>query len=377
MNSEFSAVLGGILSPDNNERARSEGVFRTFKNQDPNQCIRLLVEGLQPGSGLAVEQRQLSTILLRRTILSEDGYDESEQSFWDTLAPQTQAGVLGGLLMCLESESTPLVLKKLYSVISDLASFLFERSVDWPQLLPTLFKMAGNAQSDVQRRSAFEAFSQLAVGLGAEVFRPMLASVMSMLQAGLRDAQDYKVRLSALSATLSFLQIMEQEDYNAFMQYRALLPDMLECVTIPIKYGKEVEANASLELFIELAEVQPSFFEGELERIISTMLAIARGSDIPEETLRYATEMLITLTESRPEAMEKVPGYVPAMLDVLLKWMTENEEEDSEWENFEDENEMTNYTAGKEGLDRLCVALGNEQTQKPFKHSIFFYTLLF
>lgn len=358
MNSEFSSVLRGILSPDNNERAQSEGVFKAFKQQDPNQCVRLLVEGLQPGSGLPVEQRQLSAILLRRTILSQDGDDDLDQSFWDRLAPQTHAGVLGGLLVCLESESTPIVLKKLYDAISDLAAFLFERSVDWPQLLPTLFKMAANMQSDTQRRSAFEAFSQLAMALGAEVFRPMLASVMGMLQAGLRDAQDYKVRLSALSATLSFLQIMEQEDYGAFMQYRTLLPDMLECVTIPIKYGKEIEANASLELFIELAEVQPSFFEGELERIISTMLAIARGSAVPEETVRYATEMLITLTESRPETMGKIPGYVPAVLDILLKWMTENEEEESEWENFEDENEMTNYTAGKEGLDRLCVALG-------------------
>ena len=136
---------------------------------------------------------------------------------------------------------------------------------------------------------------------------------------------------------------------------------MLECITVPVRYGKEAEANASLELFIELAEVQPSFFEDDAERVVSTMLAVARASNVPEETMRYATEMIVSLAEARPGLLAKMPGFVPAVLEVLLKWMTENEEDESDWENFDDDNEMTNYAAGREGLDRLCVALGKKK----------------
>ena len=371
MNSEFAAILSGILSPDNSVRAHSERLFKTLKQQDPGQCARLLVEGLQPGSGLTIEQRQLTAILLRRTVLSEDGDDnnnETEPCFWDRLAPPMRAGVLSGLLASLEGESSRLVLKKLYDAISDLALFLLERGTDWPQLLPTLFKMAGSTsqqqqQQQQQQRSttAFEVFAQLAVALGPDVFRPMLGPVLVMLQSGLRDAQDYRVRLAALGAALSFLQIMEQEDAAAFAQYKTLLPDMLECITVPVRYGKEAEANASLELFIELAEVQPSFFEDDAERVVSTMLAVARASNVPEETMRYATEMIVSLAEARPGLLAKMPGFVPAVLEVLLKWMTENEEDESDWENFDDDNEMTNYAAGREGLDRLCVALGKKK----------------
>lgn len=77
-------------------------------------------------------------------------------------------------------------------------------------------------------------------------------------------------------------------------------------------------------------------------------------------TRQTCLELLLTLCEGAPGLMRKYQPFAPAVIPIVLEWMSELEDE-QEWyqgETIEDENESSNETAGEQAMDRLAIYLG-------------------
>lgn len=121
--------------------------------------------------------RELSMVLLRKTLISKETVGEGEHKqivrFWPKLSAQTQETVKTELLAAIEHEPLQSGRKKLCDTISELSLFLtaFSESSEshivqkWPKLLPFLFQLSQSANDD-HRKSALDIFCKLCLYLG-------------------------------------------------------------------------------------------------------------------------------------------------------------------------------------------------------------------
>ena len=97
---------------------------------------------------------------------------------------------------------------------------------------------------------------------------------------------------------------MEKEDESTVTQFQTLLPLMLECISAALNQRSENEAQKALEMFVELAEIEPGFFKPSLPTVIGAMMQIAQATTLQDETRRYGLEVLLTLCEVKPLMMK-------------------------------------------------------------------------
>lgn len=87
------------------------------------------------------------------------------------------------------------------------------------------------------------------------------------------------------------------------------------------------------------------------------------NDDIGDSWRHIVLEVIVTLTETVPPMMRKEsPKYLPALVPLILKMMTELEDDD-DWsvmdEILEDDNDSNNVVA-ESALDRLACSLGGK-----------------
>ena len=133
---------------------------------------------------------------------------------------------------------------------------------------------ATKSPNDLLRESSFTIFADLASLLGPNQFRGYFAVICDILKEGLLDPKTYDVRLSALLATSSFLQIIEDEDSKNLNMFRPLLPHMLDCINVALQHQKEEDAQEALEMFIDLAENSSAFFKPSIQVLVKNMFEI-------------------------------------------------------------------------------------------------------
>eukprot|EP00727_Mastigamoeba_balamuthi_P011986 m51a1_g741 putative arm repeat superfamily protein isoform 1 (1083) ;mRNA; f:497898-501852 len=343
---QFLELVSKLLSPDNTQRGEAEAALNALKTKDPNNLVLALLATARFATA-APEVRQMAVTALRPMLVKD------KETIWATLTPETQSAVKAEMLNIIQNERASGVLRKASDTIADLCTFLADKG-GWAELLPFMFTCA-TSQEETHKECSLNIFAQLAILLGADTFRQHFTVVRDLLQHALADTR-IKVKLAALNATSAFLQIMEKEDDAHVTQFQQLLPLMLECISSALNQQQEQEAQKALEMFVELAEVEPNFFKASLPTVISAMMQIAQAASLNDETRRYALEVLLTLCEVKPVMMKKQPEFVKAMVYLLLSWMV-GVQDYKEWYDFEDPDEIGNDDVAEEAIDRFCIAL--------------------
>ncbi|KAK6925778.1 Importin repeat 4 [Dillenia turbinata] len=213
------------------------------------------------------------------------------------------------LLACIQREEAKTISKKLCDTVSELASGILPDG-GWPELLPFMFQCVSSDSPKLQE-SAFLIFAQLSQYIG-ETLIPHIKHLHSCLS--------------------------NSSDRDRFQD---LLLPMMRTLTETLNSGQEATAQEALELLIELAGAEPTFFEKAI-----------------------AIEFVITLAEAReraPGMMRKFPQFISRLFAILMKMLLDVED-DPLWHTaeaeIEDASELSNYSVGQECLDRLSISLG-------------------
>lgn len=353
---QFEALLVALMSPDNTIRGKAETAFSEQKKTAPDFVIQSL---LQVGRSSANQElRPFSVILLRRALLG----NLQDKSLWDNIQPGTQQWVKQELLVALQNEELPGVRSQLCDAIADIAGDLLEdNNGAWNELLDALLRMS-NSQVWYHRQSALIIFSQISPYI-IELFTPKFAVIKQILQQGLTDTQNIKVRLAALDASNSFIHTFTEQPARGELQ--TLLPNMLEVIANCLNIKDEDNAQNALKSFIEIAEMDASFIKPFVNIIIDAMIKIIQAKDLKDSTKQLASEFLVTYIENKPTHSRTIPGFINTVLNILLQSMLDMEDTPlNEWnlqdENFDGTVDIINCIVAQENLDRICLALEGE-----------------
>lgn len=342
---QFEVLITHLMAEDNQLRGQAETTFNELK-KSPDFLTSSLVELVRNSSQEQV--RALCTILLRRVLSGTD-------SLWNSITPQSQQTVKLKLLESIEKEQISNIRKKISDTISEIGSFTIELG-QWNELLPFMFKCT-KSPNDAHRESAFQIFSQLAIYIAQQI-RTHFGTLRDTLNAGLNDSS-VKVKLAALGATANFLQILAEPHER--QQFQQLIPIMLGTISTALNEQKEEDAQTAIELFVDLAELDPTFLRPCLASVVQAMMTIASHTSLEDATRQLGVEFLITLCESKPTMLRKLPKFVENLIPIVLKFMLDLED-DEDWNEQSDEDniDIANSDVGEEALDRLALALGGK-----------------
>ena len=300
--------------------------------------------------------RGFAAILTRR-VLNRD----LDGSMWEGLPAASQAHLKSELLASLRDEEQRYVYAKVGDLVAVLATSVAGDG-GWPELLPFLFQCV-QAGQDRLLESSLHIFAEIITMGVPEALLQHLDSLHAVLGQCM-GSQNAEVRLSALRACSYFIRELEKPAHRN--KFQDLIPHMLRCLEAALQSGDENDAQAALEMFIDVGENQPRFLRKQLVPVVSAVLSVVETQDLMSDTRQLASEFLITLAEAREKApgmMRKLPDFAPRLFQSMVSFLLDIEDED-EWhsalETHENAGEGELYDVGQDCLDRLAIAIGGK-----------------
>jgi len=367
---QFQNLLQQLLNPANNVRDQAEASFNAAVQQHPDQVALSLVSLLRNSEDKDI--KDLSSVLLRKTLTSKSNEDKENtkgppppraqdpKRFWNKLNPSTRQTIKNELLTLLSKDAEiSSVRTKIADAVTKLSFFMCSSDVDiqkaWPELLPFLFQLSKSGNPE-HRSCALDIFSKLCLYLG-EALKSRFDVLKEVLYCGLKD-DNLEVRLSALGAVVSFVQLLDSPQEKA--QFSDFVPMMFETLSATLNANKEQAGLEALQILVDLADIEPTFLRSHLEMVINAMLTIANTSQLNEAMRQLSLEFLVTLAEQKPGMVRKISTFPANIIPVVLNFMLEL---DDEWDQEDDEDdsvEVCNCDVGNESIDRLALALGGK-----------------
>ncbi|KAK9810031.1 hypothetical protein WJX72_003666 [[Myrmecia] bisecta] len=348
----FEAMVGQLMSPQNDVRQHAEETFARIREQ-PDLCGTNLAAVLRRSAN--AESRAFCAVLLRKVLTKDD------VSLWPKFSPQVQALIKTELLNCIKDEQERSIVKKVCDTISEIAAGIME-GAGWPELLPFMFQCVQSGDARLVE-SALLIFAQLAHYVMGTL-KAYMGTLNQVLQGCMGHAS-IDIRIAAMRAATAFIQ--ELEDPADRDKFQPMLPAMLQTIAFALNAGEEVAAQEALEMFIEVAESHPRFLRRQLIEVVGAMLQIAEADALEDSTRQLAAEFLVTLCEAREKApgmMRKLPQFIGRLFQCLLGFLLDIEDEpawhEGESDKFESEGEGERYEFGQECLDRIALALGGK-----------------
>ncbi|KAH7315386.1 hypothetical protein KP509_21G047300 [Ceratopteris richardii] len=341
----FEALIGQLMSADNEARRHAEKLFNICRTQHGDTLVLKLMHTLQYSQ--VVEIRSMAALLVRKQMV-----------IWPQLSSQSQSSIKEQLIVCVKQEQVKTVVKKLCDTVAELAASIIEDG-QWNELFPFLFQCVSSDTSQ-WKESALMIFGQLAQYMGPSLHSD-LSTLHSVFKQNLGSSMP-GVRLAAFRATSSFVQTLETlQDRERFQD---LLPGMMQTLNQALDVHEEATAQEALEMFIEIAGTEPQFLRKQLVEIVSNMLKIADADGLEDATRHLAVEFLITLAEAReraPGMMRRLPHFIGNLFAILMKMLLDVEDSTA-WHSaeieYENAGESNNYEFGQECLDRFANSLG-------------------
>jgi NAD(P)-dependent dehydrogenase (short-subunit alcohol dehydrogenase family) len=350
-------IIEALISPDNDVRGQAETAFNQAKD-NPDVLISVLVHMLRCNDQEQV--RSLSAVLLRKTVMAS----ASSMPLIRLLSPPVAEMLKKELIECIQAEPSRAIRRKVCDAVGQLGINVMSDNLHaWPELLPFMLNAtrSGNVNLHEAALTIFNAFSEFI----SEKMHPYHATLLEVFASSLRPDMAMVVRISALKALASFLLALQ--DQGSRSAFQDLVPQMLQTIADALAANDEAEVRSALEVFVEVAESQPTFLKRSITECIAGMISIASNRELEDSTRHLALEFLLTVAETSPTTARKIATFCSSVVPVALQMMLELEcdtaEELAEWEGKEEDDEdteITNYDVGEEALDRLAIAMGGK-----------------
>ncbi|MCD7457320.1 hypothetical protein HAX54_034869 [Datura stramonium] len=362
---QMEAILGPDLEPFEifisdliEKQSEAESLLKIMKQNDPNSLALKLASSLL--SCHCVDILKKCAELLRLLLTDDD------LCTWRNLSVSTQSTIKCILLSCIKQEESRFIIKGICYTVWKLAESLIPDN-NWPELFPLLYQCV-TASSSINKDlkvSVFHMFRQFAKDI-SETIVPCVKDLHSVFLNTLNDdTVDLEVRISAMSAVISFIQCVPSSKEKE--RFQDLFPGMMRTLTdaVLLNSEEEVASQDALKLFIELAKNEPRFLRRQLVDVVATMFEIAEAESLGKWTRYLAIDFLMILVEAReraPGMMKRLPLFINRCFAMLLTLLVDVKD-DPAWysvETFDATGITSNYCAGMMGLKRFSLALGGQ-----------------
>merc|ERR1719345_523358 len=219
---------------------------------------------------------------------------------FDKLQPQNQASVSAGLLQVFQAEGDAKMQRKIAEAISELANFLCEQS-GWPDLLPTILRMAQPQQTPQNRQAAIRLLQDSLSSLQPQVVQAK-QEIGKIVQSSLTDST-VEVRVAGLLLLSGMVQNLDKSEWQPL---QAALPMLLQVLQGLSQAGNFEQLDEVLQSFIETAGAEPIFFKPQIAQFVQFLAEMAKARVGCQAGLRkLALEWIVSYAEKKPKLLMK------------------------------------------------------------------------
>lgn len=262
-------------------------------------------------------------------------------------------------LLLLQLNTTPHLKRKICEVVAEVSRNLLDDdgSQQWPEILELLFRCASADNVQLQE-SALRIFASVP-GIFGQHQNTYLQMIKDMLMKYLDQSTNPEVRFQAVRAVVAFILLNEKE-VEIQKSFSDLLPHVIMITSDSIK--QEVDQTL-MKLLIDMAETVPKFLRPQLEAIFEVCINSFSSEDLEDSWRHLSLEVMVTLAENAaPMVRKKAERYITALVPLVLKMMTELDD-DEEWsisDEINEEDSGENNVIAESALDRLACGLGGK-----------------
>ncbi|VDB95883.1 unnamed protein product [Peniophora sp. CBMAI 1063] len=388
---ELVQILSNLVQGDNEIRSNAERTVNERLEQTP-EVILLALTQFATSADTEV-MRSFSLVLLRRLLFRPSAGSASTPrnarlTLYDRLSSQTLTQIERVLLHALSHEPVDVVRRKAVDTVADLANQSMRRGRPWHALQAQAFGMAQGADAG-SRDVAFRLFA----GCPNLVMDLQTDAVLGVLKKGLQDPESVAVRLSALRASIAYLNHADehQRAQSLSLLYpmlgtlpplpQAQLPTFINTLTpLASHYPRLFEPHIPALLRFLPTLLLPSADPGPTPTVSRPFPSPGRAFSFPpdggassapededeegEECRRSALEFMVSLSEARPSMVRGVEGWVTALVRGCLDGMSQlRDDELQTWleaDASEDPTDDTYPHLYEQALDRVACTLGGE-----------------
>lgn len=351
--SEFSEVVCGFLSGDNETRQHSEREYNTMKLANPTGTVKLILELLAASEDVSI--RTQAAVLIRnifRSLITDQKSEEAGENLWLALSPEFRGSVKSALLKCLEEETAKAVRTSICDSVADMAYRLLDQDEGWPELTPRLFAMVGNAQNPDQQQSGFRVLSEIVEQMQEQMEREAerVAAVVSTSM----QSQNLLVRHECVSFVVAVVSCSRK----LWRQFQSCVPLIIGTIDLIQQHQQDI-LSEYLQNLVRISESDSAFWRQHLSLVLERMLRLAT-QQTDEDIGCLAVEALLSIAENKPRMIRDSP-LVRRLVEVLLELMLDIQSAHyTTWLDTgegRDEEEQRRYDVGESGLDRVAKAL--------------------
>ena len=133
---------------------------------------------------------------------------------------------------------------------------------------------------------------------------------------------------------------------------------VLDAITACLQASDFESGSLGMEYLVEMVELSPKFFRPNIMMLMELMFKITSSDQLEDSIRQLAVETMITLSETKPGMVRKIPNFMEGIVGLLLEWGTRLEENE-DWNKGEEEDlDDVDAAVAEESLDRLSIALG-------------------
>lgn len=297
--------------------------------------------------------RSLSAVLLRRSIDSSTAHGKK-------ISAATRNKLRSYLLDLWGKETNAMILRRMSHVMAQSAA-----DGTWKDLLPHMLERitsGGNASSAVA-----------VAGLGlietiADYSPDDISANMSVLGGFLSSfmtAQDTAVQVACARATAAC--IVSLDDDTARNAFKPAIMPIVSVLGDALNRGDEQDACGILEHLVDIAAIQPLFYKGALDALVTAMITVGNGNELDFSTRSLALELLVTIAEAAPALARRCSALLQGVVPLCMTLMLEVEDSDEEWANGQYSAELPDdpCAVGEEALERLASGIGGRSILQP------------
>ena len=337
---EIAAVLATLMSGDNVQRKNAEAYYENQLSVNLIPTLESLVAVLASPIWDRVV-RSMAGVLLRRAI---------ERNSEDIPA-DSASGMKAALIQIWKSELDTTLLKRLSHVLAQCAA---ENS--WGELLPLIINHASSNASKPLLISSL-GLIEIVADYCPDDISTNLATVGNFLATMIAHADEGVKVACARSVGACIVAI---EDDTARNTFKPALQPIVSILGAALSRGDESDAGSILESLIAVAQIQPIFFKGAIDNVISAMMTVASSESLEFQTRSLAVELMITFTETAPALARRCSGLVEGLMPLCMSIALEVDDDQDEWsrEKYTEEPSDENNCVGEEAIDRAAAGMG-------------------
>jgi hypothetical protein len=334
----FEQLLRALMSGQASIRRDAEQKFDQLQQESINQTTGMLAQTFI-NSNIDLVLRSFSGILLR-TLLEKN---------IKLIDPQTRAQLKAALINLWYEESNQMITRRLAHVLAQIAA-----DSNWPELISIVI-----APPSIQGLKPLQVMClvEILTDYSPTDIQNNLDCLGNFLGQHIISSER-EIRVVSARATSACIACIDDEHQrNAF---RAAVGPILAVLGDCLSCGDEIDSTRIMEQLITIANIQPVFFKGFVDEIISAMLTVAQTKNLEFSTRSTAIEFIVTLAETAPALARRCERLVPGLLPLAFQFMIEREESEVEWRNlhYSEEQLEGDYIIGEETIERLTAGLG-------------------